>query len=185
MIFIPGSIFFLMAWLAVLSLVWAPFAASICALIAKRNKLSASRYAITGAAYSILFFIPWVYLLTKLLKRPLPVSMIRLGYFFLYTLWILGPIGFIITLLIVFSETFRGQTERPTIGAYIFLLACIAMLALSRWQVNIAREVSENRRSLPRLLPLPFLYLSPFIYAYINVLLMLLFIFVSPEVFID
>ena len=44
------------------SMIWAPFGALACALIAWRRGLNPYRYAVAGAAYSALFFLPWVYL---------------------------------------------------------------------------------------------------------------------------
>ena len=43
-----------------IGLLWAPLGAHICARIAHNRGLPVKRYAVAGAAYSILFFFPWV-----------------------------------------------------------------------------------------------------------------------------
>ena len=46
---------------------WAPFGALVCALIAWRRGINLYRCAVAGAAYSALFFLPWVYLAARML----------------------------------------------------------------------------------------------------------------------
>ena len=83
---------FVLQVLAVLGLTWALFGGLLCARAARARELNAWRYAITGAAYSLLFFLPWIYLWSKLRNKPLRLSTITGGYLLIYALWILGPI---------------------------------------------------------------------------------------------
>ena len=75
------------AWAAV----WAPFGALACALIAWRRGLSPYRHAVAGAAYSALFFLPWVYLAARMLGWAIPKPLAALPYVVLYGLWAYGP----------------------------------------------------------------------------------------------
>ena len=45
-----------------LCLAWTPFAALICARIARRRCLNINRPAVHGALYSALLFLPWRHL---------------------------------------------------------------------------------------------------------------------------
>ena len=71
---------------AALCIAWAPFAALICARIARRNGLSARRYAIYGAMYSALLFLPWRHLLRQMRGEPVFLNSIKNAYFVVYAL---------------------------------------------------------------------------------------------------
>ena len=70
---------------------WAPFGALACALIAWRRGLNPYRYGVAGAAYSALFFLPWVYLTVRMLGWAIPKPLMALPYVVLYGLWAYGP----------------------------------------------------------------------------------------------
>ena len=62
----PGMVLALLvlvptAMLALFGVVWTPIGAMTCALIARTKGLSPGRYAMIGALYSTLSFLPWVY----------------------------------------------------------------------------------------------------------------------------
>lgn len=161
---IPVVVFTVMLLVAVLGLLWAPFAALSCAFIAGKRGLSARRYAVAGAIYSILFLLPWFYLLAELLNRRLPGFLIRLGYAVLYIGWIVGIIGLAFLFIITSAYT--------SAGGYVFLGAGIVMVFLSWWQLAFAEIFDSSRGRLSRQSLLSrFFYLSPFIYAYSNTLL--------------
>ena len=89
--------FFMMAFIGtaiIAGLVWAPFGALVCALIAWRRGLSPYRCAVAGAAYSALFFLPWVYLAARMLGWAIPKPLIALPYVVLYLSWLQGPAQF-------------------------------------------------------------------------------------------
>ena len=75
----------------IVSTLWAPLGALICALIARRRGLSPRRYALAGAAFSALFFLPWVYLVARVLGWVIPKPLVVLSYAILYLMWIQGP----------------------------------------------------------------------------------------------
>ena len=78
--------------LAVLfGLVWAPFGALICRRIARSRGFNPRRYAIAGAVYPVLFFLPWVYLVRRMRGRSVSVVVVRNIYFLLYGAWLVLP----------------------------------------------------------------------------------------------
>ena len=170
-----------MELLAALGLLWAPFAALISALTAKSRGLSPRRSAITGAIFSMLFLLPWIYLWAWQRNRPLSSSAIASGYVLLYGLWTLGLIGQVGVVLLVHSGDNLSESSTSG-GMTVLFVALIAMLILSVCQLGIAGMKSYNpfsngERILPLHPPSHLLYLSPFIYAYISMILLFLFIF--------
>ena len=92
LLFIPTLVVMLgVAPVGAISLVWAPFGALICTLIAWRRGLSRRRYAIVGAAHSALFFLPWVYLAARMLGWSIPKPLVAICYVVLYAAWLQGP----------------------------------------------------------------------------------------------
>ena len=83
---------FLFDWLAAivtylvaaLCIAWSPFAALICARIARRNGLSARRYAMYGAMYSVLLFLPWRHLTRWMRGEPVFLNSIKNAYVVVY-----------------------------------------------------------------------------------------------------
>ena len=75
--------------LAVLGLLWAPFAALICLLVARFRKLEGEAYGTAGAGHSTLLVLPWIYLLFKMLfGRSLPVFVIAPAFIIIYGIWV-------------------------------------------------------------------------------------------------
>ena len=177
---IPLFVFPFMVLLAALGLLWAPFGALICALTAKSRGLSIRSHAIAGAVYSILFLVPWFYLWAWQRNRPLSAFTSGSGYFLLYGLWIFGAIGEIAVLLLTHSG-YNPSGAGTSDGMWALMAVLVAMLILSVSLLVIAGMESyspniHGGRIPPLRLPSP-LYLSPFAFAYISVLLLHLFIF--------
>lgn len=76
----------------VLGLLWAPFAMVICGAIARTRGLSVVRYAGAGGIYSILFVLPWFYLVVRMFGAKPQRALVQAGYIFLYLGWLAGPI---------------------------------------------------------------------------------------------
>ena len=74
-------------------LLWVPLSAYICARIAHNRGLSARRYAIAGAAYSMLFFFPGLYFVMQMRNKTVWKPAIWAVYAVLYAGWLLGPIA--------------------------------------------------------------------------------------------
>ena len=88
------SIIALMAayFVIALGLLWSPFAMVICGAIARTRGLSVVRYAGAGGIYSILFILPWFYLVVRMFGAKPQHALVQAGYVFLYLGWLAGPI---------------------------------------------------------------------------------------------
>ena len=92
------------ALVGLFGLAWSPIGAGLCALAARKNGLSAGRFAVAGAIYSSLLFLPWVYILLRILGRVPSASLLRLGFVLAYGTWILGPLAFALTEWLIVEE---------------------------------------------------------------------------------
>ena len=81
-----------MLLLAVVGLLWSPFAAAICGGVAHRKGGEGSKSAADGLLGSILLFLPWVYMLSRLHGRPMGVGTVIAGYLLLFLLWLFGAL---------------------------------------------------------------------------------------------
>ena len=84
---IGGPVLILLVFLFVFGLLWAPIGAFICNRIARKRGLDADRYTMTGLGYSALFFLPWIYLVARMLDRRIPSVIIYLVYALFYLSW--------------------------------------------------------------------------------------------------
>ena len=155
------SVYFMVGLFVVLllSLVFAPVGAVICAVIAKHRGLDTGRYVAAGFVYSALLFVPWIYLVAIMLNRRLSPIDVALGYLAVYATWIMTSITFGALL----SGLLPGQGRPLSIDlGIILLLVNIATLVFS-----VVRLFSESRWS--RIDPQDFepfesmRYLAPFI----------------------
>ena len=93
-----GALYVLMAALfaLLLGVAWAPFGALICAAVAWRRGLDIRRYAAAGAARSAMLILPWLYLLARMSRLPIPKFLWTLEYpcmyGIIYVLWTFGSI---------------------------------------------------------------------------------------------
>lgn len=96
---IPATIAgFAIGWFVLLltvGLLWSPFAAFICNRIAKRRGLDADAFIGAGCGYSILFFLPWVYLVGRMNGGHFSRGAIVLVYVIVFALWLGLIIGYI------------------------------------------------------------------------------------------
>ncbi|MYE55317.1 MAG: hypothetical protein F4X34_09020 [Chloroflexi bacterium] len=124
----------------VLGLVGAPFAALICVIVSHFRGLGNS-YAGTGAWYSMLFIMPWIYLVLRMIgyKSFGSDRLAQLGYTILYGAWLYGAIGVTAAGLgsIIFpGEEFRiGDTVMMTSGG--LFIGCF-------WFVSLRRLLRRN-----------------------------------------
>ena len=82
-----------------------------CAAIASQRGLSVVRYAMFGGLYSALLFLPWTYLVVRMLGGRPNRGAVRTGYVVLFAGWLLGPILGGITLHDVALEVAALQPE--------------------------------------------------------------------------
>ncbi len=146
---------------------WAPFAALITVAVARRRQLTEptgpsnhQAYARAGALYSALLFFPWLYLLARLLGRPVPTPIVGASYAVLYAVC-LAATG----LTAVFAAAFATQGEQiaPDLGwAVPYGITAILLFVLAAasvyFQVRVLRVLLRKYkadRNLPHRLPLP------------------------------
>ena len=147
MLFAP----FLAAWLAAivtffvaaLCIAWSPFAALACARIARRKGLSARRYAIYGAIYSVLLFLPWRHLIRRMRGEPVSRASVRNAYEAVYAV---AAILLICNIVYLIGEIIEYPYHYDFFSTFA-VLTVAASLALGAGMVSISRA---NRRTAER-----------------------------------
>ena len=76
----------------VLLVIGAPIAGLVCVKLAREQGLDARRYGLTGAALSLLFLLPWVYLISRMSGIRPSRTLTVLGYVLLYGFWLWVPL---------------------------------------------------------------------------------------------
>ena len=106
-------------------ILWSPFAALICALIASIRGLPIRRCALAGAVYSILLFLPWVYLVARMLGKSIPKQVVVAVYILLYgVVWLYGTAGFAVFAFLASSQSLIAA------GAFVLsIFLCIASVS--------------------------------------------------------
>ena len=67
---------------------WAPFAALICEIMARKRGLNAGRYALVGAVYSVWLFVPWMDLIRRMRNPRTASGPLTSHYNLLYAFWL-------------------------------------------------------------------------------------------------
>ena len=122
----------------VIGLLGAPFAALICAIIARARGLGQS-YAGTGAWYSMLFILPWFYLVLRMLGVQVSKGVTQLGYAILYGVWLYGAIA--TTAAGLGSLIFPGEELR--MGDAILMISGGLFIGCA-WFVSLRRSLLRN-----------------------------------------
>ena len=129
--------------LAVLfGLVWAPFGALICRRIARSRGFNPRRYAIAGAVYPVLFFLPWVYLVRRMRGQSVSVVVVRNIYFLLYGAWLVLPIW---SLYEFMSVSLRGEDFGGALTTGLGLISCILVFVGSLVMIVVVRKRAKYR----------------------------------------
>lgn len=179
-IFFPLSASVMSGFIALAGLIWAPFGALICARAASRRGLQAHRYAVAGAAFSVLYLVPWFYLVLRMHNKYVPRFVIWCVYFILYIpIWLFGVIGLGLFLLAFAFDTSSWQGANLTLVRY-FLIAQVLVTSFF-WIVSLRRLLRMNRydnyfpptHDWDPLLPHS-TYVLPFVYALAGSVLMFL-----------
>ena len=178
LVFVPFVGLVFLEALAVLGLLWSPIAAYSCGRAAQARGLNTRRYAVAGAIYSILLFLPWLYLWSNLRNKPLGGNTIALGYILTYGLWLLGPIGVVCTTITVAFDHDRDPVWT------IILLVMLTMVVISVLHQIVAKSTVKSTHShssgqhATDLLP-ALANIMPFVYAYIGIILVILFFYAA------
>lgn len=125
----------------VFGLLGAPFAALICFIIGRSKGLTET-HAGTGAWYSMLFILPWLYLVLRMLGVRIPDGAVRTGYGVLYGLWLCGTIAIAATWIsstIFLDDEFRIGDAVLVISGGLFI-GCV-------WFVSLRRLLRRNETS--------------------------------------
>ena len=101
-----------------LGVVWAPFAAFICGIIAAARGANPYSYALAGAVHAALFVLPWFFLVARMFGRSIPWPMTALATIVVYVAWAALSLTF-----------FLGV---PAIGLFIGLVILLTFLPTVR-----------------------------------------------------
>ena len=158
MFWIPVLAYAIMGlWLG-LSILFAPFAGAICMWLAHRRGLNVYYYGLIGAAYSVLFLLPGVYLMIRLSERTVPRMAIAAGYVALYLTWCL--LLWAVSLLLI-----EILDENRILGVVLLVSSGLAFVA-SLWPLKYEQSFDfyEEYTHTPHDL----VYIMPFLFAFLT-----------------
>ena len=148
-------------------LIWMPFAAATCAVVARRKGFDVKAYSVAGAVYSVLFVIPWIYLVLRMHGISVSRRVMHSIYVVMYVyVWMLGLM--VLNVIMVFDSDWRG------VGILLLLVNMITWIvsadmvqrrnrydreqeALIVRRHNVEYENEMKQTSLPH-----FVYIIPF-----------------------
>ena len=152
----PLGFYFALVFIVAFGILWAPAGALICGVSARFRGLSAVRYALAGLVYSACLFLPWLYLILRIHKVPVPRFVVRIAYIVLYAFWFFGvfAVGAMFAIATA-ANVFRGDFPADTppelleqIPSPFFSSVEIAVAALNgiTWLVSLIWLVRVDRR---------------------------------------
>lgn len=164
LLFNAASVLGILLAVSLAGLIWMPFAAASCMYVARSKGLNVNAYGIAGAVYSVLFILPWVYLVLRMYDVSIDKRVVRAVYVVLYVyVWMLGVM--VLNVTIALDQDWRAI-------AFLLLLVNIITWIVSadmvqrrnledrKEEFHIPRRHSNNemqQASLPH-----FVYLIPF-----------------------
>ena len=116
------------------------FAAVTCMWLAYRRGLNVLYYGLIGAIYWILLWLPWVYLVTRMSGRRMPVNLIITGYIVLYLGWFI-VLFFVYQLFILIP---REISVREVWVSLVFIFSSTATAILSGSALILYRRRSTE-----------------------------------------
>lgn len=151
-VFSAFSLAIIAPWV-VLSILWMPFSAAICAVIARERGMSAGRYSLLGGLHAFLFLFPSFYLIVRMFGRT-PSAWVAVGaYVILYLYWLVGPvIGGDAELARELEDIAMGD-DQPSFIQYVpsAILQAVTWVNFGTWAGSLACLVlNERRRILSR-----------------------------------
>ncbi len=140
-----------MVCLLIFGVLWTPFAALICGRIARAKSLRVGSYVGAGAGYSALFFLPWIYLVARMLGRNPPSVLIRASYVLIYACWLALTGGYAVyyfTELYLFdAHGLERYGWEKAIGLAVIMFVVVALNLLT-WTASVLalrRAHAEHR----------------------------------------
>ena len=115
-------------FLVVIGFAWIPCAYRICYINAAGNKLlDVQRYALIGVLYSASMFLPWIYLIVKMSRREIPMSLIIAAYIFQSMIWF--SVNF--SLWISNNAVYNNYSNLVSLSIIIAILTWVVLLFTS------------------------------------------------------
>ena len=157
----------IVAVLAVISLLWAPFGAFIAARTARLQGLPPGRSALVGGLYSALFIAPWGFLMLTMRGKHLHGGRVTMVFFLLHIIWLVGLFGIALVTAWPFATPEVPEVTGDPTALFVFNTIVIGVL----WGVSIyitanlpAVEISKNTTIQKR-------YVLPFALCYVSLIL--------------
>ena len=144
-------------FLVVIGFAWVPCAYRICYMNVASNKfIDARLYALIGALYSASMFLPWIYLIIKMSRREIPMSLIIATYIFQSMIWF--SVNF--SLWIGNNTVYNNYSNLVSLSIVIATLTWIVLLFTSNNKyMNNSYAVDRNGEYQPRIQQvLPFVW---------------------------
>ena len=164
--------------LAALCIAWSPFAALACARIARRNGLSARRYAMRGARYSALLFLPWRHLTRQMRGKPVFPNSVKNTYVVVYAvaaLVLACHVFFLITEIGIYQHSYELLTLfESLIFAVLTTAGALTLVAgaVSAQRANRRFAERDERQEPSGSIDLTDrLYIAPFAWAWASMLI--------------
>ena len=161
--------------IAILCIAWTPFAALICARIARQRGLSPKCPAVHGAIYSVILFVPWLHLTRQMRGDPITRENIDLAHTLTYVLaaLALASHAFLIIAELIQPWAFSSLGDMAEyLAATIAGALAFAAGLISLWRVSKRLNELQERRESPNALDLPNIsYIAPFAWAWAAMLI--------------
>ena len=107
LLFNAASVLGILLNISLVGLIWMPFAAATCMYVARSKRLNVNAYGIAGAVYSVLFILPWIYLVLRMYGVSVDKRVVRAVYVVLYVyIWMLGVM--VLNVIIALDQDWRG-----------------------------------------------------------------------------
>ncbi len=173
---------------------WSPFAAFICNRIAHAKGLNSTAFTGAGAGYSMLFFLPWVYLVARMNGASVSRSAVIFVYVIVFALWfglVAGYVSFWWTEIFYFDSYGLGRFGFGKAMTVTIIWIGAATANFITWLLTLQALVNADHRdsrrplSNPRdILPggiyiYPFGFLLTWLFAF-GVLWVITYAYISP-----
>ena len=145
-------------------LLWVPIGSLISARIARAWGKPVRHYAVTGAKYSALFFLPWLYWVMRMHSRTVWKPVIWIAYFVIFAGWLVGPIPMTIWLAGLSYGNSAGNLTLFFVGGFMVMgiawCSSLFMLFLRVYRSRSAPTSMESDNPHDSLIEK--VYLAPF-----------------------
>ena len=145
---------FIVTPLVVLSILWMPFAAATCAMIARERGLSAGHYSLLGGLYAFLFIVPSFYLIVRMFGRTPNHRVVTAFYVVLYLYWLVSLVIGGDALLRSKLEDIAADEELLSFLKYVpsAIVQTVTWVNLGTWAGSLAWLLQKEwRRILGRM----------------------------------